>query len=384
MEFSFNKEQELFRSSVRKYLHSIGQIQVARSFSEGDTVPFKKAWQGLAELGGLAINIPEEHDGAGLGQLDLALILKELGRVLLPGTYLETTSFAVPLINLFGTSEQKQMYLPDIASGTKKASIAWMDHGRIGDRPEDIQLKAEKCGQTFTLTGVKTLVPDGDTADLLIVPVRTSHQGLSIFLLNKESHPWKSKVLESVDETRKLTEVSLEEVAVTSRQMLGPIDQGWSILQQGLIYLNAAIASMMIGSIERVVETAVEYANEREQFGQPIGRFQGIKHKLAEMQIDLELAQSLTYYANWAIDSGSGDCEIAVASARAFATEALIRTASHNIQIHGGIGFTTEVDCHLYLKRARSMENYLGSIRNAYESIAKGLGWCKGEEQPVF
>lgn len=179
----------------------------------------------------------------------------------------------------------------------------------------------------------------------------------------------------NMDETRLLAEVTFHNVQVSSQQIVGTVHQGWDALQESLLSFNAALCSTIVGSVEKIVETAVEYATIREQFNQPIGRFQAIKHRLVDMKMDLETARSLAYYANWAIESNAEDKVEAVSSARLFATEAFIKVASQSIQIHGGIGFTEEIDCHLYVKRARFYENYLGSTQQYYEQTAVALGW---------
>lgn len=375
MDFALSKEQELFRNSIRKYFNSVEQTRSARLFIEGNERAYQEAWKGLAELGCMAVNISEDYDGAGLAQIDLVPALEEIGRALLPGVYLETVGFAVPMLERFGTEEQKKKYLPKIALGQRTFSVAWLELHSVGYGFEDIQLEADLNGDWFHLAGVKTLVPHGDEADTLIVPVRTEVDGISLLLIDRSEHEFICKPLDSVDETRRVVEVAFKEIHVPVGQLLGPLHEGWTVLQDGLLHLNAALAAQMVGGMERVVEMAAEYANTRQQFGQPIGRFQAIKHRIAEMKIDFEMARSLSYYANWALDSHTPDKVAAVSSARAFATEAFIRTAGQNIQIHGGIGFTTEIDCHLYLKRARALENYLGSIQDYHELIAEGLGW---------
>lgn len=376
MDFALNKEQEMFRSVIRKYLNSVEQTKAARHFMEGDNKPFQEAWQGLAEIGAMAINVPEEFDGADFGQLDTVPALEEIGRALLPGVYLETVGLAVPLLKKYGTEEQKAAYLPEIAAGTRSVSLAWLEPETVGYEIEDIQMKARIDEDTICLTGSKTLVPDGNVADTFIIPVRTAEDCISLVIVDvKNVNGITARELSNVDETRGLAEVTFENVKVSANQVLGPLHEGWSVLQEGLLHLNASVAASMVGGIERVVEMAAEYAITREQFGQPIGRFQAIKHRIAEMKIDFEMARSLTYYANWAIDHNAPDRVAAVAGARAFAAEAYIRTSGHNIQIHGGIGFTTEIDCHMYLKRARSLENYLGSVQDYHELVTEGLGW---------
>ncbi|WP_042459429.1 acyl-CoA dehydrogenase family protein [Neobacillus dielmonensis] len=378
MDFSLSQEQEMFRSSVRKFLDGNGSTQIARDFIRGDGSSLEKALAGLAGLGCTAITIPEKYEGAELGSLDLVPVLEELGRAHLPGIYLETLAFSVPLIEKYGTEQQRQKYLPQIATGSRTVTLAWLEP-KGGYHPNEVQTSASIEGTSLVINGTKSSVPEGETADTYLLLVRTSDgtdgEGLSLVLVDRDEIKVKTRKQKSFDETRMLAEVTFEKVIVSTDCVLGEINQGWSILQEGLLHINAALCSLMIGGMDRLVEMTAEYAKIRVQFGQPIGRFQAIKHRIADMKTDLETARSLSYYATWALETNAADREAAIFSARAFTTEAYIRIASHSIQIHGGIGFTEELDCQLYLKRARYYENYLGSIQHYREKAAVALNW---------
>lgn len=372
MDFSLNQEQELFRGYVRKYLDNVGQTKIAREFIKGNAALLNKTYEGLAELGCTGITISEQYDGLDLGALDLVPVLEEMGRANLPGIYLETMAFAVPLLEKYGTEAQKQKYLPAIAAGTTKISLAWLEPNSTYAY-KSVQLTAQSEGDSYSLNGVKTLVPDGDTADAVIVVARTG-EAISLFLLDR-SDEMEVKVQKSFDESRSLTELKLQDIIVPSETILGALHEGETILEEGLLHANAALCSLMVGAMEQIVEMTAEYANIRIQFGQPIGRFQAIKHRIVDMKVELETAKSLSYYANWTLESHAEDCAAAIYSARSFVTEAFIRAASDTIQIHGGIGFTEELDCQLYLKRARFYENYLGTVREYREKAAVALNW---------
>ncbi|MCH6267288.1 acyl-CoA dehydrogenase family protein [Neobacillus citreus] len=378
MDFSLSQEQEMFRHSVRKFLDGHGQTNIARDFIKEEVKSFAKAFTGLADLGCTAITIPEKYEGAELGALDLVPVLEELGRALLPGLYLETVAFAAPLIEKYGTEQQRQKYLPQIATGSRTVTLAWLEPKR-GYHPDEVRTSAQTLGSSLVINGTKSLVPEGETADTYLLLVRSSDgidgAGLSLVLLDREEINAATRKQKCFDETRQLAEITFENVAISTEQLLGEINQGWSILQEGLLHVNAALCSLMVGGMDRLVEMTTEYANIRVQFGQPIGRFQAIKHRIADMKTDLETARSLSYYANWTLETNAADREAAIFSARAFVTEAYIRIASHSIQIHGGIGFTEELDCQLYLKRARYYENYLGSIQQYKERAAVALNW---------
>lgn len=378
MDFALNEDQELFRSSIRQFLESKGDLAISRNYMDGKIEVLEEIWKGLGDLGYMGITVPESYGGLGLGDLTLVPILEELGRAVVPGPYPETVAFAVPLIEKYGSEEQKKRYLPEIAEGKRKFSIALFEGG--GEiAPVEIKLRAKANGDNYVLEGEKVLAPHADIADTLIVPVRTggnnSEYGITLLLIDCKDAKLEYQVQQSIDETRKMVKVNFGEVVVPKSQVLGPIHGGWSLLQKGLYHLNAAWSSTMVGGIERTVQMATEYANTRQQFGQPIGRFQAVKHKIVNMKLDLELSRSLSYYSSWAVENEAEDMVEAVALATSNNSEAYIRAASSNIQVHGGMGFTWEFDCHLFLKRARSLENQLGSPESHRETAAIEMGW---------
>lgn len=377
MDFSLNQEQEMFREYVRKYLTDMEQTKVARDYTENKIEDVKAVLSELHELGCTQLNIPEKYGGMGLGKLDLVPIMEEMGRAIVPGLYLETSAFAVPIIEQFGTDEQKATYLPQVANGEASFTIAWLEPGR-SYKQQGIQMSARMNGDVLVINGVKTQVPDVELAEYFIVPVLIEAE-ITLVLMDKNTSGITLREQKGFDETRKLTEVTFENVEVPVNQLIGAIGEGWSIIQEGLLSYNAALSSVAVGAMEHIVEMASEYATIREQFGNPIGRFQAIKHRLVDMKLDLETARSLSYYANWALETTSEDRIEAICSARIFATQAFIRTSAHNIQIHGGIGFTEEIDCHLFVKRARFYENYLGNIEQYYEQAITALNWEQAE-----
>lgn len=378
MDFSLNQEQEMFREYVRKYLTDMEQTKVARDYIENKIEHVKTVLSELHELGCTQLNIPEQYDGMGLGKLDLVPIMEEMGRAIVPGPYLETSAFAVPIIEQFGTEEQKATYFPQISSGKASFTIAWLEPGR-SYKQQGIQMKAIVIRESIVINGMKTQVPDVELARYLVVPVLVNNE-VTVVIVDKETSGITLRGQKGFDETRKLTEVTFENVEVPVNQIIGAVGEGWPIIQEGLLSYNAALSSVAVGAMEHIVGMASEYANIREQFGNPIGRFQAIKHRLVDMKLDLETARSLSYYANWALETASEDRIEAICSARIFATQAFIRTSAHNIQIHGGIGFTEEIDCHLFVKRARFYENYLGKIEQYYEQAIDALSWESTEE----
>ena len=377
MDFALSEEQEMFRTYLRKFLEKQGQTDIAREFIQKNTTVLDTALAGLAELGVTAVNIPENYEGLGLGNVDLIPVFEEIGRALLPGALLETLALAVPLLEKYGTEKQKSKYLPEIAAGNRTMTLAWLEPN--GDyAPEDVQCTAVLNNNKLMVNGTKELVPDADLVDTFLTVVRTSDSngkdGLSLLLIDK-TEDMQVDLQQCLDESKHLAKITFDNHSVSKEQVLGETGQGWQLLEEGLLHLNSALSSMLTGGMDRVVEMATEYAKIREQFGGPIGRFQAVKHPIVDMKVELESARSLSYYAAWALENDEKDKAAAIYSARSFATEAFIRAASQNIQIHGGIGFTEEIDCHLFLKRSRFYENYLGSDLSFNEKIATALGW---------
>lgn len=383
MDFSLTKDQEMFRTHIKKVLEDFEQTKVTRDVIKGDTASNEALNRTLAEMGVTAITVPEKYDGLELEALDLVPTYEELGRALAPGLLMETASLVVPLIKKYGSDEQKQRYLPAIATGEQVYSVATMEPKRDFS-PAGIQASLTASDEGYVLNGVKTAIPHGEAATGLLVLARTNEEdardGLSLIIIDDLSGITLKK-LQAIDPAKQLVEATFDNVSIHQEQVLGEVDQGWTQLQEGLLHFNAALSTYIVGAMESVVEMATEYAKIREQFGQPIGRFQAIKHSIVDMKVDLDIARSLSYYANWVLETNEPDRVAAVYSARTYATEKFINVSEHNIQVHGGIGFTEEIDCHLYVKRARYYQHYLGSTDFYENEVANSLGWSiKGGE----
>ncbi|WP_301109306.1 acyl-CoA dehydrogenase family protein [Sporosarcina sp.] len=376
MDFSLTEDQETFRGHIRKMLDKFGGTQVAREMIVNKTENLQKLYSMLAELGCTAINIPEVYDGLDLDSLDLVPTYEELGRSLVPGLFMETNALAVPILKKYGTTQQQQTYLSAIVTGQKQISFAALEP--FNDfSPSGIECSLESRDGQYVLNGTKTLVPEAGFADAFLVVARTNddqQDGLTLLLIDKTDELTITPQT-SFDEAKHVAKLDFYDFKITQQQIIGEVDKGWDNLQEGLLYFNAALSSYLVGAMESVVHMATEYANMREQFGQKIGRFQAIKHSIVDMKVNLEIARSLSHYANWVVDTDEVDREAAVYSARSYATEKFIEVASHNIQIHGGIGFTEEIDCHLFVKRARYYDQYLGSTSFYQEKVVASLGW---------
>lgn len=377
MEFALSKEQNMIQQSIKKYLDEMGGTSIARSFINDKEDIYVEIWNRLSELGYLGINVVEEYGGIGEGMLTLVPIFEELGRALVPGPYAETLALAVPLLQKYGTEEQKKKYLPQVALGNQKFTLAFFDKENSTYHPNSINMSAEIVGDEVILNGEKTLVPNAEMADTFIVPVRTgrdqNNDGITLILVNSADVDLHYQSINSFEQTRSLSRITFHNIRVSKNQIIGEINSGWKMLQDTFDELNIALCASMVGGLEKTVSMSVDYANTRSQFGQPIGRFQALKHKIVDMKRDLESARSLTYYAAAALDTNSQGSKLAISCARSFTTEAFINGAGHNIHIHGGMGVTWEYDCHLFLKRARSLEHYIDSSSECRERIADWL-----------
>lgn len=382
MDFSLSQEQEMFRQYVKKYVTDMEKTAIARQYMDNNLDAVQTVLDGLVELGCTQLSIPEQYDGMGLGKLDLVPIFEELGAALVPGLHLETLALAAPILEQFGSEAQQETYLPQIASGEATFTVAWLEPGRSYHQ-KGIQLQAYIDGEDLILNGVKTLVPDVVLARYALVPVNVNGD-IALVIVDPHDANITQKQQQSFDETRKLCELTFNDVRVPITAVIGQLHTGWHILQQGLLSFNAGLSSWLVGSTAQVVDMATEYAKIREQFGNPIGRFQAIKHRLVDMKMDVETARSLSHYANWALETDADDKVQAIASARIFAVQAYIRAAAHNVQIHGGIGFTEEIDCHLYVKRSKFFENYLGDMEQYYTLAIDALRWTTNKQHEAI
>ena len=373
MDFSLTEQQEEFRSYVRKVLTQESVTQIVRDFANGNDTTLTKAHDKLTELGVMGISIPENYGGIELGAIDLIPVMEELGRAIMPDVYAETLAFAVPVLVEHGTEQQKEAYLSSIAEGASLLGLAWLEpEGKYSF--DAVKTTVTKTANGFILNGTKSLVRHTAQVTDFIVLAKDEDDKLRMFIVKKEQVT-KIEVQKSFDETQQFVQLTFDHVALTTEQQLAAGANVEEVMEKALLSLLVAINSMMIGSMDRLVDMATEYAKIREQFGQPIGRFQAIKHRLADLKVMLETARALSHYATWTVENESEDCVEIVYSAKALLADSYIKIAAESVQIHGGIGFTEELDCHLYVKRSRVFENYLGSQYDIREHAALALGW---------
>jgi alkylation response protein AidB-like acyl-CoA dehydrogenase len=378
MDFGFSAEQDMLRQTARAFLAENSPPSFVRQMMEDERGYKPELWKDMADLGWLGLAFPEEYGGQGLGFVDLTVILEEMGAVLLPSPFFSSILLAGQTILIGGSEAQKKTYLANIADGSLIATLAMTEPSGLL-HPEGItEVKATATADGFTITGTKLFVPDAHVADVMVVAARTKESGdksygISLFLVDANSPGMTTTLLKTMDQTRKQCEVVFDNVTVDRDRLIGMVDMGWPVLQKVLNIATAALCAEMVGGAQRVLDMSVAYAKERVQFGRPIGSFQAIKHKCAEMMLQVESAKSAAYYAAWAVDEDVPEAPLAVSMAKAYCSDAYRYTAGEGIQVHGGIGFTWEHDMHLYFKRAKYAEFTFGDATYHRELVAQEI-----------
>jgi alkylation response protein AidB-like acyl-CoA dehydrogenase len=374
MNFGFNDEQELLRSTARKFFENECGSDTVRRLMETPEGISPDLWTKLAEQGWLGLVYPEAYDGMGLGLVDLVVLMEEMGRAVVPGPYFSAVLLGGLAIAEAGSEAQKKEWLPKIAAGDRRVALAWMEpSAQLG--PAGVTLTAVEKGGKYTLSGTKLFVHDAHTADALVVAARTrpgaGADGVSLFLVPKGTKGLEVTLLPTMDQTRKLCEVALSDVTIGPDALLGAAGAGWAPLARVLDRATVALCAEMCGGAQKVLDMTVEYAKIRQAFGRPIGSYQGVKHRAADMLVDVENSKSITYYAAWALDENAAEAPLAVSMAKAYVSDAYRRVAAAGIQLHGGIGFTWEHDLHLYFKRAKGSEFTFGDATHHRERVAQ-------------
>jgi len=368
MKFSFTDEQDEFRTVLRRFLEDRSPSTEVRRLMATPEGWERDRWSEInAELELTAVAIPEAYGGHGFGASEQCIVLEEMGRALLCAPYFSSTVLAAGAILNAGTEEQKKSLLPKIASGETVATLAFTEGDGRWDN-SGVETVATKSGSGFTLSGSKSYVLDGHTADLIVVlaraPGSSGDEGLSLFTVPGDAAGLTRTPLTTVDETRKLARLDFSDVA---GELLGAEGAAAAPMAATLTRAAICLANEMVGGAERLREDALEYVQMRMQFGRSIASFQVTKHKAADMLADVELAKSAAYYAAAALDEGDDDIVSVAALAKAAASEAYMQTAIHAVQMHGGIGFTWDNDTHLWFKRAKSSEVFLGDANHHRE-----------------
>ena len=358
MNFDFSDDPKQLRDEARRFLSEKCPPKAVRAVIDGKATYDRELWKGLADMGFLGVAIPEAFGGSGAGHLELCVIAEEMGRALAPVPFSSTVYLAAEALMLAGSEAQKQKWLPAIASGSAIGTLALFE-GTGNPSPAAIKLTATNG----VLNGVKKPVPDGAVADFAIVAARNGSTGretdISLFLVDLTCDGVETRALANIDPSRGQAEITFTNVKA---ELLGPASEGWSILTRVLDRAAVLIGFEQVGGADRALEMGRDYALDRIAFGRQIGSFQAVKHMLADMYVSATLARSNCYYGAWALSTNASELPEAAASARISATQAFQHCAKNNIQVHGGMGFTWEFDCHLYYRRANALAVGLGSL----------------------
>jgi alkylation response protein AidB-like acyl-CoA dehydrogenase len=359
MDFSFTSDQTLLKNSARSFLDEHCKPAAVRLMWDDPRGESPALWKEMAQLGWLGLSLPEAHGGSGLGLVETALLLEELGRAAYPGP-LWPTMLVAHAIAEHGTSEQQKRWLPAIAGGEARAAVALLD-ADLDWNPDAVATRADKTATGFALSGLKRYVAWGHVADVLLVPARTT-DGVSLFLVDPSASGIGWTPMMNMDPGTRLADLTLDRVPVRGEDALGAPGAGAAALRALLQRGAVGAAAEMLGASRRCLDMAVGYAKVREAFGQPIGSFQAIRHKCADMLLETENSHSAVYYAAWALDAGAEDATMAASIAKSYVGDASRKVCGEAIQVHGGIGFTWEYDLHMYFKRAKALEAQYGDV----------------------
>jgi alkylation response protein AidB-like acyl-CoA dehydrogenase len=378
MRFAFSEEQEALRSAARDFLGEHSSSARVRQAMETELGYDPDVWRRIGqELGWTSVVVPAEYGGAGLTFVELVALMEQMGAALLCAPFVSSICLAANALLVGGNEAQKRAHLPALAAGETTGTVAYAGPSGRWDAAGSGAV-ATRAGGDFVLNGTKSFVLDGHSADLLVVAARQADgarpEAVSLFLVPGDAGGVERRRLPTMDQTRRQAEVTLRNVRVPASALIGQEGSGGEVLRQTLDRAAVAVSAEQVGGAQRCLDMAVEYAKERVQFGRPIGSFQAIKHKCADMLLRVESARSASYYAGWAVAAEEDEVPALAALAKAYCSDAFFFCAAENIQIHGGVGFTWEYDAHLYFKRAKSTETLLGDPAYHRETVARHMG----------
>jgi len=371
MNFGFTEEQEIFRSEVRKFLDSNAALPEVRQIMENPEGYSPKLWKEMASMGWLGLLVPEEQGGAGLGWIDLTVLLEECGRSLFPSPLIAST-LAVLALKENGSAEQQERWLPGIVNGSWIFSPALLEASDILG-PEGVGLGGKAESGEIVLSGEKFFVPEATLATHFIVAYRSGDrlEDISLAVVDRACEGLEVEDTPSIDATKRIGRLTLSDARIGEDRVLGGAPGiGWPAVARLLDHAAAAVTAEAIGSAEGGHALIVDYAKQRTQFGSLIGRFQGVKHPLAEMYVDIESFKSLLYYAAWCLDESPEEAPLYVSMAKAYASDAFTRIGIDGIELHGALGYTWEYDAQLYLKRSKWAKSVYGGSDYHYARVA--------------
>jgi alkylation response protein AidB-like acyl-CoA dehydrogenase len=377
MDFGLSEEQEMLQRSAREFLtQECPPTFVREMYKEPDGFS-REFHRKMAEQGWTGLLIPETYNGLGLKMLDMAVLLEEMGRAVVPGPFLFSSVLSTLALIQGGTAAQKRTWLSRLAAGEAVGTLAFLE---ADDRLDagGVTLKAKKSRQEYALAGTKMFVPFAAVADLLLVAARTGGRGetgVSLFLVDRETPGLTIKPLEIFDQTRRVYEVGFKNVTVPNTALVGSEGQGWKILARLIDAACVTLAADSLGGAQKALEMAVDYCKVRTQFNRPIASFQALKHMAAETASEIEPARSLVWYAAHAFDTLPREASRAASLAKARLSDVYAHATNRAVQMHGGIGFTWEHDMHFWFKRAKWNEFAFGDATYHRERLAQLEGF---------
>ena len=370
MNFGFTEEQELLRAEVRKFLDQNAPLEEVRKMVETPEGFDRALWERMGELGWIGLTAPEARGGVGLDFVTLVVLLQETGRSLFPSPLISTVLVA-KAIEALGSEEQQARWLPGLADGSRVGAFALLEDSD-SVHPDSLALLGKRDGDDTILSGAKRIVPDAGQADLFVVAFRSDSvaDALSLVVVEREAAGVSVEVFPTMDLTKPSGKLVLDGVRVAADGLLGQ-HGGAASTVRWLVDVGAVlVAAEAVGAAEAAVRITTEFAKERDQFDSKIGRFQGVKHPLAEMYVDVESFKSLVEYAAWCLDEEDEGASVAASRAKAYAAEAFARIGIDGLQLHGGVGYTDEYDIQLYLKRSKWVRPAFGDSDYHYDRIA--------------
>jgi len=354
MQFGLSESQQMLKDNARKFFAGECPMEEVRRLMETETAYDQTLWEKMAEQGYTGIIFSEEYGGVGLGKVELALLMEESGRALLPGPFFSTVALAGAVIDAVASPEHQKKYLAPTCAGDARSTVAFLE-ANASWNPSEIQIAAANGA----LTGEKLFVPDAAVADFIVVIARNG-----IFAVASKASGMRITPMLGMDLTRKLYRIEFQN---TPAEKIGDI----SALAKGFDIATTALVCELVGGMQRTLDITVEYAKMRKQFGKPIGMFQAVQHQCADMYLETESSRSAAYYAAWALEENAPDASVAVSIAKMYASDAARSVGNRGIQVHGGMGFTWENDVHLYYRRAKSSETAFGDSTFHRERIAR-------------
>ncbi|MFQ5513927.1 MAG: acyl-CoA dehydrogenase family protein [Myxococcota bacterium] len=378
MDFTFTDEQQALRETARAFLAEHSSSEQVRKAMESELGYSPDLWRRIgSDLGWTALLIPEVLGGLGLGFVELVALLETMGEFLLCAPFFSSICLGANALLVAGSEAQKRELLPALAEGALCATLA-VPPAPWDGRASGMTTTVERCRSGFVLRGECDSVLDGHSADLLVIPATpregAGEVGASLFLVSARSAGLQRAPLPTLDRTRRLARLRFADVELPESALLGDEGRGGELLERVLERACVALAAEQVGLAQHCLDLTVAHAQERIQFDRPIGSFQAVKHLCADMLVHLESARSAAYYAACAAAEGSDELPVLASLAKVVCSEASFHCAASALQIHGGVGFTWEYDLHLYLKRARASESFLGDPGTHRERIARRIG----------